>query len=131
MAVSIVQEQELEPLPLGDPPPELARWMAEGLSRIKAYTDGEPFRAMLTELAGMTRHSREQFVQHVLLNESELAARGLAPPSGLTIQRSEFYDGRPTLFCVSSYLPPNGIWRRVTYTYDHDFGQGAGREHNH
>jgi len=27
--------------------------------------------------------------------------RGIKPPDGMVIQRSEFADGRPTLFCVS------------------------------
>jgi hypothetical protein len=60
-----------------------------------------------------------RFVRTVLLDPEQLDKRGLTPPAGLCIQRSEFHDQRPTLFCVSQHLPEGAQWKRVTITIDH------------
>jgi hypothetical protein len=107
-------------LPVGDPSDKIGEWVADNLADIKAYIDGEPFQRMLAELRAMSVEEREVFVRRILLNAGELADRGLTPPPGITVQRSEFHDQRPTLFCVVRHLPDaSPLWRRVTFTFDH------------
>jgi len=36
----------------------------------------------------------------------------------MLIQRSEFADQRPTLFCVSKVLPLAYPWHKITVTFD-------------
>ncbi|WP_328914122.1 MULTISPECIES: hypothetical protein [unclassified Streptomyces] len=100
--------------------PELSRWMAEGLAAIGRYTASEPFQRMFYgEMAAMSFEEKSHFVRSVLLNSEELARRGLTPPEGIRIQRSEFGDQRPTVFCVSQALPEGAQWKRITITFDH------------
>ena len=42
----------------------------------------------------------------------------LAVPNDMHLQRSEFADGRPTLFCVTKILPLAHPWHKVTITFD-------------
>lgn len=122
---TLVQTEEEPPLPVGDPPAQLGRWIAEGLAEIKAYVESAPFQRMLAELRRVPPGSRDLYVRTVLLNRDELARRGLEPPDGLTVQRSEFHDQRPTVFCVSKPLPREcTVWRRVTYTFDEGAANG-------
>ncbi|WP_433890220.1 hypothetical protein [Streptomyces sp. CA-111067] len=99
--------------------PELARWMSDGLRAIGQYTAAEPFQQMYRAMASMTWDEKATFVRTVLLDPEELERRGLTPPDGIRIQRSEFGDRRPTVFCVSRALPEGALWKRVTITFDH------------
>jgi hypothetical protein len=99
--------------------PELSRWISEGLEAIRRYAATEPFQRMYRELGAMAPQDQARFVRGVLLNPEELARRDLTPPDGIRIQRSEFGDRRPTVFCVSQALPEGALWKRITITYDH------------
>lgn len=99
--------------------PELTRWMADGLRAIAEYTSSEPFRRMYDGMADMSFEAKARFVRTVLLNPAELERRGLTPPPGVRIQRSEFGDRRPTVFCVTQALPEGAQWKRMTITFDH------------
>ncbi len=59
-------------------------------------------------------------MRNVVINKDELVARGISVPEGMTVQRSAFADGRPTLFCVTKYLPDR--MRKVTITFDNPEG---------
>ena len=86
------------------------------------------FVALMEELYSAPPGERAEFVSAVLLRDSERRARGLTVPPGLTIQRSAFGDGRPTLFCVSKRLPdglPHG-WYKVTVTFDNEGNASTG-----
>jgi hypothetical protein len=98
---------------------DLARWMSDGFQAIREYAASEPFARMYREMAELSAEGKATFVCSVLLDPEELARRGLTPPSGMRIQRSEFGDRRPTLFCVSQALPEGALWKRVTITFDH------------
>lgn len=102
--------------------PELTRWMADGLRAIAQYTSSERFRQMYDAMADMTYEAKTHFVRTVLLNPRELERRGLTPPPGVRIQRSEFGDRRPTVFCVTQALPEGAQWKRMTITFDHGEG---------
>jgi hypothetical protein len=99
--------------------PELTRWMADGLRAIAEYTSSERFRRMYDAMEGMSFEAKCHFVRTVLLNPAELERRGLTPPAGVRIQRSEFGDRRPTVFCVTQALPEGAQWKRMTITFDH------------
>jgi hypothetical protein len=74
------------------------------------------FRSLLSELYSKTPSERHEFVREVVINPDELAKRGISVPEGMTLQRSAFADGRPTLFCVTKYLSDGK--RKVTITFD-------------
>lgn len=98
----------------------LGRWMREALADIHAYVLTEQFRAVLAEMNTLpTLQQKDEYVRRVLLDPSELAQRGIAPPEGIEVQRSVFADHRPTAFCVVKHLPD--VHRKVTITFD----QGA------
>ena len=80
---------------------------------------------MLTEMYALPAHLQHEFVELVCLDENALRARGLEVPEGLVIQRSEFGDKRPTLFCVTKVLPPGLGWHKVTITFDNEGRSGV------
>lgn len=88
------------------------------LGEIKNFVLTPEFQALLTEMYKLPPHLRYEFVELVWLDEDVLRARGLEKPEGLLIQRSEFADKRPTLFCVTKTLPPGLGWHKVTITFD-------------
>jgi hypothetical protein len=98
--------------------------LADGLTALKSYVSSEPFQRMLDEARPLDREGRDLFVRRVLLDPTELDKRGAAPPEGITIQRSEFGDRRPTWFCVNKFLPEGTLWKRVTLTFDHGATHG-------
>jgi hypothetical protein len=104
---------------------EFVRRLGEGLAALKAYVSSAPFRGLLDEARPLDRTGRDLFVRTVLLNDDELARRGARPPDGITIQRSEFGDSRPTWFCLSKFLPEGTLWKRVTLTFDHGSTHGV------
>jgi len=96
----------------------LAEWVRAGLTEIGEFVTLPEFRGVLDELEATAYEERPSFVQRVLLQPSELEARGVYTPEDMTIQRSSFGDNRPTLFCVSKMLPDQK--RKVTITFDND-----------
>lgn len=117
--LTLVTAEDEGDLLAGGVHPELAGWMSEGLQAIGKYTAGEPFQRMYRDMAAMSMEDKTRFVRTVLLNPEELDRRGLTPPAGIRIQRSEFGDRRPTVFCVSQALPAGALWKRITITFDH------------
>lgn len=98
----------------------------EGIARLVAKM---PFKALLGELYDLPADRRAAFVEEVVLNPRARAERGLEDiPPGLVIQRSEFADGRPTLFCISKVLPLAYPWHKVTITFDNEHASAAAEE---
>ncbi|WP_328914121.1 MULTISPECIES: hypothetical protein [unclassified Streptomyces] len=92
-------------------------WMLDALMDIYTYARTPGFQAVLAEMNELpTLEAKTLFVRTVLLNPEALAARGIAPPEGVVIQRSRFADDRPTVFCVVKYLPDTT--RKMTLTFD-------------
>jgi hypothetical protein len=91
--------------------------------KIIDFITSEPFRALIKELSALSSHARPKFVHDVLLNDEELAARGVLVPDGILIQRSAFGDRRPTLFVVKHFLPEafNNVWENVNITFDNEY----------
>lgn len=80
------------------------------------------FRSVVKELYDLPVSARQEFVESVLIDESELASRGVDVPDGIIIQRSKFGDMRDTLFCVTKYLDEeyHDDWEKVTVTFDNE-----------
>ena len=93
-------------------PTEISTTLAE----LAEFTDTEPFSEVVNELYRLKSDDRRKFVVDVLLDQSELAKRGIFLPERVSIERSYFYDNRPTLFCVVKYLQNKS--RKVTITFD-------------
>lgn len=90
----------------------------EGIEEIGRFVVSPPFQAMLAELAELDEKARPDFVAIELLDPERREKRGLHVPRGMKLQRSNFADGRPTLFCVSKVLPLAYPWHKVTITFD-------------
>jgi hypothetical protein len=88
------------------------------MEEIIDFASAKEFQAVLSEMFSLPPHLRYEFVELVWLDKTLLRMRGLKIPEGLVIQRSEFADKRPTLFCVSKVLPPGLGWHKVTITFD-------------
>jgi len=86
------------------------------LTDIKTFVETPQFEALVSELRRTPQDFRLKFVEEVILRGAELTRREIRVPDGMLIQKSAFADGRPTLFCVSKYLPDRR--RKVTITYD-------------
>lgn len=95
---------------------QLATWVREGIEEIIEFVYRDEFQAVVKELYDLPNEQRDAFVRKVLLRPEQLAARGIAVPEGMIVQRSHFADERPTIFCVTKYLPDGK--RKVTVTYD-------------
>lgn len=107
---------------------EVGTIVRDSLLEIIQFVGQPAFVGLMEELYGAPPGARAGFVSKVLLREEERRARGLTVPPGLTIQRSTFGDGRPTLFCVSKRLPdglPHG-WYKVTVTFDNEGNTSSG-----
>jgi hypothetical protein len=89
-----------------------------GVEEIGRFVASSPFQMVLGELARLEADARPQFIADELLDPTRRARRGLVVPDGMHVQRSEFADGRPTLFCVSKVLPFAYPWHKVTITFD-------------
>jgi hypothetical protein len=90
------------------------------LKRIGKFVQSKPFRSLLDELYSEPKERRQEFVDEVLLNDSELDKRGVHVPEGVVIQRSAFKDKRPTLFCVTENMPRKSLWEKTTFTFDNE-----------
>lgn len=92
----------------------------DGILEIGKFVMTEPFNQALMDLMATTPTDRPAFVLNNFLNPTEREKRGIHVPANMTIQRSTFYDGRPTLFCVSMLTVLAYPWRKVTITFDND-----------
>lgn len=99
-------------------PSQLGNEVTAGIIEIGRFVESPAFEKLLLELRAVPVEQRVEFVKSVVLNQKELAQRGIRVPVGLVIQRSYFADNRPTLFCVSKKLN-DGKWK-VTITFDED-----------
>lgn len=97
---------------------ELSVQIDEGMLRIRDFVQSEGFMKLYTEVMRVTESRRHEFLDVVLSDPAILKAYGIIIPDGMKIQKSEFADGRPTLFCVTAYLPKGLAWRKVTLTFD-------------
>lgn len=95
----------------------------QGYLEIKDFITTDAFIRLLSELYSLPPEDRDEFVRRVLLDDQELAARGVVRPEGIKLQRSQFGDQRPTIFCVTK-LMSDGI-RKVTYTFDNSLAQAT------
>jgi hypothetical protein len=94
----------------------------EKMREIQSFILTPEFRRVYNELMSFPPHLRHEFVELIMLNPEELKKRGIDVPSGLKIQRSEFADKRPTLFCITNHLSENMGWKKITITFDNPLG---------
>ena len=98
---------------------QLAKNIQAALADITAFIEKPEFQTVLAELAAVPPELREYFIRSVLISREELSRRGVEVPEDITVQRSAFEDNRPTLFCITKYLPEMGNARKkVTVTFD-------------
>lgn len=90
----------------------------EGLEEIRDFITTDEFISLLGELYDLPPEDRDGYVRRILLDPDELGRRGIRTPDGIKIQRSQFGDHRPTIFCVTK-LMSDGV-RKVTYTFDNE-----------
>lgn len=82
-----------------------------------SFFNDEPFQKVVAELFSIPdRSERFEFVKEQLINKQYLLAKGVDVPEDIIVQRSYFYDNRPTLFCLTKYLQDKK--RKVTITID-------------
>ncbi|WP_144750649.1 hypothetical protein [Curtobacterium pusillum] len=89
-----------------------------GLEAIRDFITNDAFIRVLGELYDHAPEDRDAYVRSVLLDPEALRARGVIVPEGIKVQRSQFGDRRPTIFCVTK-LMRDGV-RKVTYTFDNE-----------
>lgn len=90
----------------------------EGLEEIRDFIITDEFISLLGKLYDLPPEDRDSYVRTILLDPVELRKRGVRTPDGIKIQRSQFGDHRPTIFCVTK-LMSDGV-RKVTYTFDNE-----------
>src|SRR5580658_1031789 len=95
---------------------EKARLSMEAVLEIGKFANTAEFQKLLDDLYSLPYEERDGFVRDVMLDSAQLTARSISVPAGMTIQRSRFHDGRPTIFCISKMV--GGDLRKVTITFD-------------
>ncbi len=116
--VTVTDESRARPADPGQSTEQIRSVIQEGIEQVGEFTATPAFQALLDELYDLPDQERPAFVQDVVLNPAERARRGIDVPADMLIQRSEFADQRPTLFCVSKVLPLAYPWHKVTVTFD-------------
>ncbi|GAA6136570.1 hypothetical protein NBRC116583_03170 [Arenicella sp. 4NH20-0111] len=110
---------ESEPLPDAPEDTDVIRNTVYGaVIKIADFVLDSAFNCVIGELYSLPEDDRPQFVLDVLLNSAELSERGVVVPERMSIQRSTFYDGRPTLFCIAQKENLAYPWRKITITFD-------------
>jgi hypothetical protein len=104
-------------------PEELARVMRKTYDELIEFVTSAEFEVLMVELGALRDWERPQFVADVLMDDDELAKRGVRIPDGVLMQRSAFGDRRPTLFVVKKFLPEefSDVWQNVNITFDNKF----------
>jgi hypothetical protein len=95
---------------------EKSRLSMEAVLEIGELVNTAEFQELIRELYSLPYGDRDEFVRRVMLDPAQLAARSITVPEGMTVQRSRFHDGRPTIFCISKMV--TGDLRKVTITFD-------------
>lgn len=98
-------------------PQQFGTDIENAINEVSEFAFSDEFGAVMAELLNTPWEERHAFVRDVMIRPAELARRGVQVPDGLTIQRSWFEDDRPTLFCITKYLPHNST-KKVTITFD-------------
>jgi hypothetical protein len=111
-----VRERPLVPQPISNDVVQAE--IRKGIEAIGEFVASAAFQTVLAEMAALDEDARSNFVVDELLEPTRRADRDLVVPNGMQIQRSQFADGRPTLFCVSKVLPLAYPWHKVTITFD-------------
>jgi hypothetical protein len=99
-------------------PEEVRAVLKEGIEDIGDFVGTPPVQRLLEHLYALAEDERPQFVLDVVLNAEQRTSRGIEVPEDMTIQRSQFADGRPTLFCIVKKVPLAYPWQKVTITFD-------------
>lgn len=93
--------------------------MVSVLKEIDEFAESPKFKALIKELRDLPSFKEKQkFVRDVIINPEEHKKRGIVVPEGMKVQRSYFWDNRPTLFCIVKYLKDGK--RKMTWTFDDD-----------
>lgn len=114
------------PAPLSEQPTNLntpeaiAKHITAAMGEIADFVTQAPFIAMLASMHQVVPSLRSAFVLNVVLDSEQRCKLGINIPPNITIQRSTFHDGRPTLFCVSATTPLIYPWKKVTVTFDNN-----------
>ncbi|MGW6544107.1 hypothetical protein ACWGBH_14815 [Streptomyces massasporeus] len=103
----------------------LAAEIESAFTEVASFVCTTEMQSVMREISSLPQEKRAQYVLDVLLDAGELKKRGVDVPTGMTLQRSAFRDNRPTLFCVTKYLPPGLGWKKVTVTIDNPSGEPA------
>nr|MDT0661136.1 hypothetical protein [Micromonospora sp. DSM 115978] len=91
--------------------------MRQELENIRDFVTTEPFLDLVDHVYSLPVENRDEFVRTVILDTERLREEwNVVPPDGIKLQRSQFGDNRPTIFCVVKPLA-DGI-RKVTVTLD-------------
>jgi hypothetical protein len=104
---------------------DIYRSMRQAYDELIDFVTTKEFENIVDELYALPPTNRPQFVNDVILNETELKKRGIVPPAGILLQRSSFGDRRPTLFVVKKYIPElhQTHWQNVNITFDNPFDE--------
>lgn len=93
--------------------------MVSVLKEIDEFAESSKFNSLIKELRALpTFEEKQKFVRNVIINPDEHRKRGIVVPEGMKVQRSYFWDDRPTLFCIVKYLKDGK--RKMTWTFDDD-----------
>lgn len=110
-----------DPLPEQPIDPQVVRrTVHRAVLAIADFVLSAPFHRLLLELYALPEEERPGFVLDAVLNGEERRRRGIVLPAEMAIQRSTFYDGRPTLFCISKKESLAYPWRKITITFDNE-----------
>lgn len=80
------------------------------------FTETENFKKLVQELYSLEGTKRKDFIRDIVLSRDQMLKRGIAVPEDISIERSVFFDDRPTLFCVVKYLEDDDR-KKVTVTF--------------
>jgi hypothetical protein len=119
--VTVVDNERADARALEEPQDaeHIAEAVRGGIRRIGELVCSPPFQAMIDELYSHAPEDRPSFVEKVVLDPAERRRRGIDDAAhGVIVQRSEFADQRPTLFCVTKILGLAYPWQKVTITFD-------------
>jgi hypothetical protein len=90
-----------------------------GFKLLIDFVSSAPFCGLYAEMLELPEALRPEFVNSVWLRPEVLARRGIKMPAGICIQRSQFADRRPTLFCVTMIMAGDS-WKKITITFDNN-----------
>jgi hypothetical protein len=105
-------------VPEAQAPDVIEKIIRESIQEIGNFVARPEFQELLGELYALPVEQRAEFVHRQILDADAIRGRGITVPEDMSLLRSAFGDGRPTLFCVSKAVPLAFPWHRVTVTFD-------------